>query len=129
MAGSARDTSRITKRRLRKAYPLLDLLTRLKPADRTTLLEFLNKDGCNAIYKCLENGLYNERIPASQRSLLASKLAGDKSALRDMISPRRAASTKQKRLVQSGGAIGMILATVLPILANFLYKTFSKKKK
>ena len=127
MKGTPLTTPRVTKRRLRKAYPLLDLLTRLKPADRTVLLEFLNKDGCESVYKCIENGLYNDRIPAQKRSILASKLSAHKAAFRDMIHPRRAASTKQKRLIQSGGGIGILLATVLPLLASFLFKKKSKK--
>ena len=51
MKDTSLTTPRVTKRRLRKAHPLLDLLNRLNPDDRTVLLEFLNKDGCESVYK------------------------------------------------------------------------------
>ena len=118
---------RVSKARLRKAYPLLELVLRLKPADRTVVLQFLNKDGCESVYKCIENALFNEQIPSAQRASLSAKLGVYKSAFRDMIHPKRSAVTKQKRLVQSGTGIGILLATVLPMLAKFIYDKVTKK--
>jgi hypothetical protein len=113
------------KRALKKAFPLLKLLNELPSAGRDALLPHLDTNACDAIYLCIYNGLYNSGISPQQRASLLKALSSKKRALRALarsVTDRKVSDAlRKKRLIQSGGSLGMILGVALPLLANFLF--------
>jgi hypothetical protein len=113
----------ITNKKLKKAFPLLKVLSKLPDQDRTTLIEYLNGDATNALCECVHNAINNRQI--SGRHQLCSKALRSKDDLR-YISKNHTKSKqkhKLKKLIQVGGSpIGLILSAVLPLLASALFK-------
>ena len=109
------------KKRLRESFPLLKILCGMKAADRTVVLKFLNAQGCESIYECIVNGIRNKSLSTKKQKLLKKGLLKDKDIYRSLTKGKKSSKKKQKNLVQVGGSIGLILSTVLPILANFLF--------
>jgi hypothetical protein len=119
-------THNIPRKKLTKLFPLLKLLTRLSSEERKALVGYINQEGCNAICQCIHNSITNQDIASQNRRNLKQKTAGVKETLRYLSNASKPVHLRQKKLSQIGGnPLGIILATVLPILANFL---FSKKK-
>jgi hypothetical protein len=108
----------LSKKELREVYPILALLKRLGLKERTTLLKYLNGKARNAVYACINNALHNVNVngPAFRK-----KMKGDKASLRYLNNTKLTPETRRRRMIQSGGALGAVLATVLPLLASFLF--------
>ena len=113
----------MTKNQLRKIFPLLKVLNRLKPDDLTVILEFLNTRGCEAVCDCVKNAIHNQHISTKNKKKLKKRLVKDKQIYYRLIKGRKASKQKQKKLVQVGGsAVGLIISAVLPVLAQYLFK-------
>jgi hypothetical protein len=116
----------INRPALKKVYPLLKLLERMSSTDRITIIQHLDSAACDAVYMCVYNGLHNTAISPQQRDALVKELGGKKRALRALMRTMQHSKVtdalKKKRLIQSGGGLGLILGTVLPLLASFLFK-------
>ena len=108
------------KRELKKVYPLLDVLARLNTNDRKTVIKFLNDQGYEAIYECIYNGLDNNDVSTTDRKFLRKGLLKDQNIYRQLLLGSRVTKRKKKHIEQVGGSLGLLLATVLPILSNFL---------
>lgn len=108
------------KRELKKVFPVLNVLSKLKEDDRKILLGYLNEESCTGIYDCVHNALHNKRL--RNRNDLRRRIQQHKNELRYIVKDTRHSKEKQKKLVQSGGSIGLILSAVLPLLAQYLFK-------
>lgn len=105
---------------MKKIYPLLLILKKLKSKDLSIVLSFISHDGCDLINNVVHNALYNKSV--KNRSRLRKKLEADKNILRYLVSKKPSLKSKQKKLSQVGGSIKNILSTFIPVLENFLYK-------
>jgi geranylgeranyl pyrophosphate synthase len=114
------------KRKLKQTYPVIKLLTQLKPEHQKLLFEHLNDNVCSSVVDCVKNGLYNKKVPAKSREFIKEKLSAHKEAIRKIVRPNISRTTRRKRLVQSGGFLGVLLSTVLPILAEVLFNQLKK---
>jgi hypothetical protein len=111
----------VCKSKLYSLYPLLNVLARMEPEDRQTLIPFLKDAGCEAIYECIHNGLCSKDIPKKYRKHLRKKLKPDEDHFRCILDPNACGKKQLKKLQQiGGGGLGAILGTVLPILADYL---------
>lgn len=107
------------RRSNKRIYPLLDVLSRMEPADRQTLLEFINDEGCDAVTECIHNGLWNEEIDREQRKAIKINLKKDEKRYRCILK-EGCHNKRRKHLVQVGGGLGLILEAVLPLLKENL---------
>jgi hypothetical protein len=108
------------KEEMRKAFPLLELLSRLCDKDRKIVLSYLNCEACFAIYECIHNGLWNKIIPVKQRKILQKTIGAHKAEFRYLNNKRGCPRLKQKRLVDVAHSTGPILKNLLPLLATHL---------
>ena len=104
-------------------YPFLEFLSRLNSADRTLLIPYLNGDGCESIYECVHNGLWSKALSIKKRKEIKKNLKQDEKHFRCILNGDVCSQTRQKRLTQVGGnGLGLILTSVLPLLAEHLRK-------
>ena len=106
---------------LKKVYPLQQLLQKLNTTQQKIILQYLNEDGCDAIYECMHNALYNDKITIRCKKKLKTALQDKKHICRSLLNPKLSKKVKQNRLVQTGGSLSLILSTVLPLLGQFLF--------
>lgn len=106
-----------------RTYRLLDVLSRMESADRETLLDFLNEEGCEALTECIHNGLWNGELDRDYRKSIKSNLKKDEKHYRCILK-EHCPKKKRKHLVQvGGGGLGLILQAVLPVLKENLNAT------
>jgi len=109
------------KKQLKKVFPLLELLHRMPDADRAIVLQFLNSTGCDGIYECIHNGLWNKTLDVSQREILKKKLGENSNTFRYVNKAKANPIRRQKKLVQVGSGVGVIIGLLLPYLAQYLF--------
>lgn len=110
----------MSKTRMKKAFPVLKVLKKLKTPDLEIILTSLNDENCEYIIDLVHNALYNKTI--NNRSSLRSKLIKDKANLRYLTSKKRSLKNKRKRFKQMGGSLALILTTLLPLVADLIFK-------
>jgi hypothetical protein len=112
----------MNKSKLKKLFPLLKILRSLSEEDRNVVLPFLTHEGCEGLYDCVYNGLWNETL--TDRGDIQKRLGKNKHKFRRLLDERVSSEKKKKTLQQVGGDIGWLLEKVLPALAFHL----SRKK-
>lgn len=110
---------KFNKKKWRRVHALCEVLAKLTDTERKALLEFVSDEGCEALSLCVYNVLHNDKIP--NRAKLRDALVKDKDVFRYLGSRRGSIKNKRKKFVQVGGQLGVILSTVLPLLANYLF--------
>lgn len=111
--------TRLSKKTLHKAVPLIKLLLRLTNEDRQTILNYLNLEACSVLCECVHNAITNQDVTC--RKDLSDKTKSEKENIRFIVKPVGKSSLKQKKLVQIGGTpLMMLLSVGLPLLANYL---------
>lgn len=111
----------ISKKKLRIALPLLQILSILPPKSREIIVKHLNTDACEILYTSVCNTLYNRDL--LNKGELRIKLNPYKNNLRYIINENKKSNLRHKKLIQIGGnPLGLILGATLPILFNYLFK-------
>jgi hypothetical protein len=111
------------KPQLKKAYPLLEIFSRLSESDQVELLKHMNCEHLDAICECIHNVLRNPAISEEERKQLFKRgLKPHLSNLRAINSLKTKRGVKIKKLFEVGPCIGLIVTTVLPILQSNLGK-------
>lgn len=108
------------KGELKKMYPLIELLSRLCDKDRIIVLEYLNCEGCTAIYECILNGLHNKAISKQERKIIQKAVKHQENEFTYLKKKRASPIKKQKQLVKVGASTGIILQTLIPLLTQHL---------
>ena len=90
---------------------LLKTLVTLSPEKQKNILKFLNNDGVDILCECTHNLLFTD-LGLSRRSKrkLKGKILGQEKLLRFISKKSNKHSSRKKKLLQSGGALGTILA-------------------
>lgn len=109
----------MNKKAMRKLFPLLKILSKLSPADKVTLLRYLNHDGCEGIYECIHNALTNPTLCEKDKKELRNNLTSKKNKYRNLLKEGDPAKKKQK-LLQVGDGVGLILEKAVPLLDDYL---------
>jgi hypothetical protein len=121
----------ISKTRLTKALPFIDLLTKASDTERISALNFLNEEGVEVVCQCVHNSLSNIDVDAKERANLACQMKDCSAELRYVTNPTRKAHLKKNKLIQIGGkpnALSVILKTAFPLLYNFLLPPIVQKE-
>ena len=109
------------KNKYLNACVLVDHLARIELEERTALIQFLNDRGCENIYQCVHNALYNKDISPAKRKEIRRHLKKDEGCYRSLLKTDVHEKTKQKKLCQVGGkSLGILLNAVLPLMRRKL---------
>lgn len=113
----------MNKNKLRKLYPLLNVLSKLNDTDRQIIITYLNNEGCAGICTCIENALTNKTLSIQKREKLLNELSNDKRKFRSLLKEEGVENGKKfKTLKKVGGKVGVVLETVLPLLEKYIEK-------
>ena len=101
---------------------LLRILKKLKPSEREEIISKLSEEGINDLSETVFNCLYCDMsMDKKARKKLRKQLFHFENDLRFIANKDKPWQSRRKKLVtQSGGAIGAILATVVPIIASII---------
>jgi hypothetical protein len=108
----------ITKQKLRKAYPFLKIIAKLNQEDRQVILQYIDENAVGIIAECVLNAITNKAI--NNRKELRLETSGAKNICRYISNSKKKGTLKRKKIEKIGGSLGMILAAVLPLLAQFI---------
>ena len=109
------------RERARELMPLLETLKKMKKTALCSVIPFLNDEAsemiCASVYTVLHS---TSSLSRRKRRYLKKKLADKKHVLRSLSNLNSSIQSRKKKLPQVGGALALILATVIPILAQLL---------
>lgn len=125
MSGSI--LSKTKKKKLAKSYPLLKMLSSVKDSEREKIIPFLNNEACSDISECILNILHGSHLDKSEKMLIRNKLQNSQKSMRYMANQNKPIHLRRKRMEQSGGAIGVVLASILPVIASLIVDQLMKK--
>jgi predicted nucleotide-binding protein (sugar kinase/HSP70/actin superfamily) len=112
---------KLSKKKLTKVLPLLELLSRLPPKQRETAASYLNDEGCEAICECVHNSITNLSTNLATRTKFKQKTKASANILRFLANDKKSPAARRKKISQLGGSIiGLILSVAIPLLAGFL---------
>ena len=118
----------MNKRVMRKMHPLLKIISKLKVEDRRVILHYLTHEGCEGIYECIGNALWNPTLRKTDQLFLQEKLTPQKFKLRNLMKETDPVKKKRALLQVGEGTTGLILNKVIPLLDDFLKQEEKKKK-
>ena len=106
---------------------LLKVLKKLKPDQLSTLIKFLNTDSIDCIGECCYNLLYtNLGLKKKTKKRIQNTLRGKEKIIKILSNRTNSIDRRKKILKQNGGFIGVLAATVLPIIADLIYNAVKK---
>ena len=115
---------KISRLKALKVLELLKFLTKLNKNNRETALKFLNNEGLDYISETIFNILYNpdctSNLTKSKRSRLVNTLKPSSHILRKISNKNYPIVSKQKKIVQSGSGISLLLSAAIPFLISLL---------
>ena len=115
---------KISRQKARKVLELLNFLTKLNKNNQETALKFLNNEGLDYISETIFNILYNpdctSNLTKSKRSRLVNTLKPSSHILRKISSKNYPIVSKQKKIIQSGSGISLLLSAAIPFLISLL---------
>lgn len=98
-----------------KQLPLLEILAKVKKNSRTKILKHCDSKLTEAIIECIFNVLRNN-VRLEQKRV--KKLRKYKNILRKIANPKNKVKSKQKLIIQSGGAY---LPIILTPIVSYLF--------
>lgn len=105
----------------KKSLPLLRILKRLKPFEKSVIINYLNDEGIEILSNFVYNSLYHIRLSKSSKSKLKRRLKFSKKDLLCIADPNCNLEERKKRIKkQSGSGIGILLSALLPTLATII---------
>lgn len=117
--------NKINKMLSKESLKLYRALNELNTPSLTHVLKHIDANGIESICECIYNTIYTDlSIPKSKSLKIRRNLANAQSKRNIKIITKKLNSTERKRraLIQEGKGIGLILSTVVPLLANLLFK-------
>ena len=104
-------------------------LATLKPDKQRSILHFLDNEGINLLCECTANLIFSDiGLSNAEKKRLKGKIIGKEKLLRFISKKSNKVSSRKKKLLQTGGALGTILAIAAPILLDLVTRAFSKRK-
>jgi Mg/Co/Ni transporter MgtE len=112
----------MNKRQLRKVFPLLRILQQLGEVERQIVLCYLTSEGCEGIYECIDNALYNSTLSKVDRQKIVEVLRKNKNKYRCLVRKDVDKGRRHRTLCKVGDGVGIILSIVLPLIEEYLKK-------
>jgi hypothetical protein len=112
----------MNRRQLNKVFPLLKILQQLGEVERQILLCYLTNEGCEGIYECIDNALYNSTLSKVDRQKILEVLRKNKRKYRCLVNKDLSPGRRHKTLCKAGDGVGIILNIVLPLIEKHLKK-------
>ena len=116
------------KNNLKEKMLFYKTLQKLKPDVLKEVIQHLDDNSVDSLCECVYNVIYSDMsIAPKTKKLLRKKLKKTCSVtnLKNIASKKVSVSKRRQALSQEGTGIGLILATVVPWLANLI---FNRKK-
>jgi len=111
----------MTKKLLKKYYPLLEALSKVESDVRVTILGFLDEQAYKALHECVRNCVTNPTFSNTTKEKVISELQDKKDLYRDILNLKGGNNKLKKNIIQIGGSgLGLILETTLPPLSKYL---------
>ena len=97
------------------SFDLMSILKRSRPYERKVLLRHLDQPSVDSVGQFVYNALYTDLgLSRAAKRKLRSELQHSKRDLRFVADKSKRWDYRRRKLVQSGGAIGLILSSVRP---------------
>ena len=107
----------------------LKTLASLSTEKQKSIIQFLDQDGVNLICECISNPIFSDLgLRRAVKKRLKGKIFGKEKLLKFLSKKSNRVSTRKKKLIQTGGALGTILGIAIPILADLIIGAASKGK-
>ena len=116
------------KPNLKEKFKFYKVLQKLKPDMLKDVIQHLDDNSVDALCECVYNVIYSDMsMSPKTKKMLRKKLKKTCSLqnLKNISSKKVSVSKRRQALSQEGSGIGLILATVVPWLANLI---FNRKK-
>jgi hypothetical protein len=109
----------VIKHVTKKNLPFIQALSKLTDDERHAVLKYINRDGREILYQCITNCIYNPIVPNKNKLEIKQALSAKSKVYKYLAKARNCVQKKKKLLQQrqTGQGLGLILHTVLPILA------------
>ena len=106
---------------------LLKTLVRLSPEKQKSILRFLDNDAIDLLCECTHNLIFTDLgLSCAEKRKLKGKIVGKEKLLKFISKRSNKHSRRKKKLLQTGGALGTILAIAVPILADLIMRATTK---
>jgi hypothetical protein len=118
----------MTKKTAQRKYKLYHALSKMKPNILGDVLEHLSDNSVDDVCECVYNVIKTDlKLPAKTKNKLRRQLRQkcSKKNISIITSKNIPVSKRKRALSQEGTGIGLILGTVVPLLAQLL---FNRKK-
>jgi hypothetical protein len=114
----------------KKKIELYKSLQKVKPDVLSEIIQHLDDNSVDDLCECVYNVIHTDlslspKVKQRLRKQLKTKCSNKN--LRTIISKKIPVSKRRKALSQEGAGLGVILATVVPYIAKFLYDKFTGK--
>ena len=107
----------------------LKTLASLSTEKQKSIIQFLDQDGVNLICECISNLIFSDLgLRRAVKKRLKGKIFGKEKLLKFLSKKSNRVSTRKKKLIQTGGALGTILGIAIPILADLIIGAATKGK-
>lgn len=108
-------------KKLKKYLPLITILSKATKKELKCILSSLNDDALDQISVCVFNCIHNTNFPPAEFKKLQNKIKKDKTNLRFIEkNVFKRGKARRKAIIQSGGSIGDILSTILPLVLSII---------
>jgi len=112
--------------KLKKIVPFIKTMSKLRKNDLTNVLSHLDDDGVNMLCECIYNCISGNKLSTQKQKKLKRALRGKKHLYRYLSKKGNSLRVKRKLLPQIGGALPLILTTVLPVVVDLISSLFKK---
>lgn len=118
---------KFSKSQLTKALPLLKLICESGEKERDSIINHMSDSTAQIVCGCAYNALHHRGI--ARRNEIYDTFKNKSNDLRYVSNFNKPIRLRKKRLIKHGKGVGIIIASVLPLIANFIASHLSKKKK
>ena len=117
-------TKKIKKSNLKNCLHIFKLLQKADGSELKYILPFLNKEGRKAIYDCIFNAIYNDKISEFKKEEIRQALSKDAKTLKYLANTKRSEKRRRKVLTQRGGNfLPLLLSAAIPLITSLFNKS------
>ena len=105
----------------------LKTLAGLSAEKQNSIIKFLNTESIDLLCECCHNLIFQDLgLTRAQKRKLKGKIIGKVKLLRFISKKSNKNSSRKKKFLQTGGALGAILSIAVPIIADLIMNAVRK---